>query len=156
MSLKLIQTVIWERYGLSPWCTMWPHLNNHSHLQWMLQTGISEHAFGQTLLTGICGVVFIWKMIYYAWPHQFWHQNGVGRVRFWRLFDDLKKEKPLSGSRKYLYRQTPAVEVGSDVFLSQGLQQILGKTPEQTAGLGRWRTDTHISVKEIVMFRKLD
>lgn len=42
----------------------------------------------------------------------------------------------------YLHRQTPTVEVGSDVFLGQSLQQILGKAPEQTAGLGHCRMDT--------------
>lgn len=36
------------------------------------------------------------------------------------------------------------MKVGSDVFLSQRLQQILGKTPEETTGLRRWRTDTDL------------
>lgn len=47
-------------------------------------------------------------------------------------------------NRKYLHWQTPAVEVGGDVLINQRMQQIFGKTPEQTAGLGRWRTDTFV------------
>ena len=43
----------------------------------------------------------------------------------------------VKGSRKYLHGKTPFVEVGSDVFLGQRLQQILGKTSEQAAGLDR-------------------
>lgn len=47
----------------------------------------------------------------------------------------------------HLHGQTPTVEVRSDVFLSQSLQQILGKTPEQTAGVGHCRMETCTSEK---------
>lgn len=50
----------------------------------------------------------------------------------------------LPGGWKYLHRQTPAVKVGGDVFHSQRLQQVFGKTAKQTAWLGSWRTHTQI------------
>lgn len=54
----------------------------------------------------------------------------------------------------HLHRQTPTVEVGSDVFLGQSLQQILGKTPEQTAGMGHCRMETR-TLEKLVKSRQL-
>lgn len=51
---------------------------------------------------------------------------------------DLVKPPQLGIPSVVLHRETPFVEVRSDVLLSERLQHILGKIPEQTAGLGRW------------------